>query len=61
MTPINAMNDLLTDLRRNKTNGELVQDAGCGSPAPLRAARLARSNSFMNSPAPRPPARGQAL
>jgi transcription termination factor Rho len=25
MTPINAMNDLLTDLRRNKTNAELIR------------------------------------
>jgi len=25
MTPINAMTDLLTDLRRNKTNGELIK------------------------------------
>ena len=25
MTPINAMNDLLTDLRRNRTNSELVR------------------------------------
>jgi transcription termination factor Rho len=25
MTPINAMNDLLTDLRRNKTNAELIK------------------------------------
>ena len=25
MTPINAMNDLLTDLQRNKTNDELVR------------------------------------
>ena len=25
MTPINAMNDLLVDLRRNKTNGELIK------------------------------------
>jgi hypothetical protein len=25
MTPINAMNDLLTDLRRNRTNTELVR------------------------------------
>ena len=25
MTPINAMTDLLTDLRRNKTNGDLIK------------------------------------
>ncbi len=25
MSPINAMNDLLTDMRRNKTNEELVR------------------------------------
>jgi transcription termination factor Rho len=25
MTPINAMTDLLTDLRRNKTNGDLIR------------------------------------
>jgi hypothetical protein len=25
MTPLNAMNDLLTDLRRNKTNAELIR------------------------------------
>jgi transcription termination factor Rho len=25
MTPINAMNDLLTDLRRTKTNADLIK------------------------------------
>ncbi|MGN6393519.1 MAG: transcription termination factor Rho [Gemmatimonadales bacterium] len=30
MTPINAMNDLLTDLRRNRTNEELVRALAAG-------------------------------
>ncbi|HEX3274667.1 MAG TPA: transcription termination factor Rho [Gemmatimonadales bacterium] len=30
MTPINAMNDLLTDLRRNRTNDELVRTLAAG-------------------------------
>jgi len=25
MTPINAMNDLLADMRRSKTNGDLIR------------------------------------
>src|SRR5690606_12604008 len=32
MTPINAMNDLLTDLRRNRTNEELIRSLAAANP-----------------------------
>jgi len=55
MTPINAMNDLLVDLRRHPTNGELVSSLSAeAAAAPPRADR--RSPSAAAAPPGRNPA-----
>ena len=55
MTPINAMNDLLVDLRRHPTNGELVSSLSAeAAAAPPRADR--RSPSAAAPPPGRTPA-----
>ena len=58
MTPINAMNDLLTDLRRHPTNGELVSSLSAeAAAAPPRADRRSPAAGPERTPPLSPPPR----